>query len=496
MKRRILAGLLSLCMLAGLMPGTAWAETPQTAEHTHNEDGWVCTEQAAEPTLVCTQEEHTHTSDCYDAGGALVCTLEEHTHTDDCWQQGESTWTCTAPAEGEQDGKVETPGDQQNGGSVQTPQAPDNTENPNTPEENPSKAPAGPQVTDNGEAPDEGESEPQSPDNGEQPLSETRDTGAARADYATYDGTTRGTDVTLNEAADILNENGGGIITVTKSGTVKVTALGGVMIKSQIQVIAKTRVVLSVESNVQNGSMFVIERSTEEEPNTLTLGGEGMKAGLLTLDLSTAAPGNKCGFVSASDYTGDKSVLYIKDGVVLTGASYRGVSTGYNIGDFTVKMSGGKIVNNRTPYAIIQASHFIMTGGRIAKNEITDTGRNLIFTGDFDIRGNAVIEDCKGGESVVYAFDSERCYIRGNAKIQNCTGQSVGAVLGGPEREGEDGIELIVEDYAKILNCHQKSNSDETVRKLRAGAIVVRQGKASPCREMQKSADAQDMWGQ
>ena len=473
MKRRILAGLLSLCMLAGLMPGTAWAETPQTAEHTHNEDGWVCTEQAAEPTLVCTQEEHTHTSDCYDADGALICTLEEHTHTDDCWQQGESTWTCTAPAEGEQDGKVETPGDQQNGGSVQTPQAPDNTENPNTPEENPSKAPAGPQVTDNGAAPDEGESKPQSPDNGEQPLSETRDTGAALADYAAKDGTS-GTNVTLNEAADILNKHGGGIITVTKSGTVKVNSLAGVTIKSQIQVIAKTPVVLSVESDVRNGNMFVIKSSTEEARNTLTLGDEKMPAGWLTLDLSTAAPGNECGFVSASDYTGDKSVLYIKDGVVLTGASHHGVSPTYSIGDFTVEMSGGEIVDNHTPYAIIQASHFIMTGGRIAKNSITNTFRNLIFsTGDFDIRGNAVIEDCEGGESVVYTSDSERCYIRGNAKIQNCKGQSVGAVLGG--REGDDGFELIVEDYAKILNCHQ-SNSDETVRKLRAGAIVVRQG--------------------
>lgn len=474
MKRRILAGLLSLCMLAGLMPGTAWAETPQTAEHTHNEDGWVCTEQAAEPTLVCTQEEHTHTSDCYDADGALVCTLEEHTHTDDCWQQGESSWTCTAPAEGEQDGKVETPGDQQNGGSGQTPQAPDNTENPNTPEENPSKAPAGPQVTDNGEAPDESESEPQSPDNGEQPLSETRDTGAALADYEAHDGTTRGTNVTLNEAADILNEHGGGIITVTKGGTVKVNAATGVTIDSQIQVIANTPVVLSVESDVQYGNMFVIKRSTEEEPNTLTLGGEGMEAGLLTLDLSTAAQGNKCGFVSASDYTGDKSVLYIKDGVVLTGASDTGVSPDYSIGDFTVVMSGGEIVDNHTPYAIIQASHFIMTGGRIANNSITNTFRNLIFsTGDFDIRGNAVIEDCKGGESVVYNPVGERCYIRGNAKIQNCTGQSVGAVLGG--REGDDGFELIVDENAKILNC-QQINSDETVRDLRAGAIVVQQG--------------------
>lgn len=475
MKRRILAGLLSLCMLAGLMPGTAWAETPQTAEHTHNEDGWVCTEQAAEPTLVCTQEEHTHTSDCYDADGALVCTLEEHTHTDDCWQQGESTWTCTAPAEGEQDGKVETPGDQQNGGSVQTPQAPDNTENPNTPEENPSKAPAGPQVTDNGAAPDEGESEPQSPDNGEQPLSETRDTGAALANYEAHDGTT-GTDVTLNAAADILNEHGGGIITVTKGGTVKVNASGGVTIKSQIQVIANTPVVLRVESDVKYGNMFVIERSTEEKPNTLTLGDENMPAGWLTLDLSTAAPGNTCGFVSASDFTGDKSVLYIKDGVVLTGSSDTGVSPDYSIGDFTVVMSGGEIVENHTPFAIIQASHFIMTGGRIAKNEITNTFRNLIYsTGDFDIKGNAVIEDCVGGESVVYAFDSETCYIRGNAKIQNCTGQSVGAVQGG--RVNGDGFELIVDENAKILNCQQSnSDEDETVSKLRAGAIVVRQG--------------------
>ncbi len=37
--------------------------------------------------LICGQEEHAHTEDCYDEEGTLVCGLEEHAHTADCYEQ-------------------------------------------------------------------------------------------------------------------------------------------------------------------------------------------------------------------------------------------------------------------------------------------------------------------------------------------------------------------------------------------------------------------------
>lgn len=67
MNKRLPAGLLALCMAAGLMPGTAFA---QEGQHTHNAGGWTCT-AVTEETLACTQPEHTHGEGCYDAAGAL-----------------------------------------------------------------------------------------------------------------------------------------------------------------------------------------------------------------------------------------------------------------------------------------------------------------------------------------------------------------------------------------------------------------------------------------
>ena len=113
MKNRILAGLLSFCLLLGLLPASALAADP--AEHTHNADGWTCTltetgreltcgleehthteacYTAADPVLVCTQEEHTHGQECRDAEGNLTCTTEEHQHGDSCWQAAEAALTC------------------------------------------------------------------------------------------------------------------------------------------------------------------------------------------------------------------------------------------------------------------------------------------------------------------------------------------------------------------------------------------------------------------
>lgn len=43
------------------------------------------TEECYEKILVCSKEEHTHNTDCYDENNELICTLEEHTHSDICY---------------------------------------------------------------------------------------------------------------------------------------------------------------------------------------------------------------------------------------------------------------------------------------------------------------------------------------------------------------------------------------------------------------------------
>lgn len=50
--------------------------------HVHEDDCYI----SKKADLICTQEEHTHSEDCYDEEGNLICERAEHEHTDDCYQ--------------------------------------------------------------------------------------------------------------------------------------------------------------------------------------------------------------------------------------------------------------------------------------------------------------------------------------------------------------------------------------------------------------------------
>ena len=50
--------------------------------HVHEDDCYI----SKKADLICTQEEHTHSEDCYDEEGNLICERVEHEHTDDCYQ--------------------------------------------------------------------------------------------------------------------------------------------------------------------------------------------------------------------------------------------------------------------------------------------------------------------------------------------------------------------------------------------------------------------------
>ena len=134
MKKRAISLLLCFAMLFS-MTGNIFATDVETG-HTHNQDGWSCTENPGETTLSCTETEHSHSGDCYstpeapevpeapeatepsgegestgegsgevqavatlDLSPVLTCTETEHSHGADCSVTSESTWECTAPAE-------------------------------------------------------------------------------------------------------------------------------------------------------------------------------------------------------------------------------------------------------------------------------------------------------------------------------------------------------------------------------------------------------------
>ena len=88
--KRSLAMFLVLVMCLGMMNLTVFA----AEEHTHNEDGWTCTQGASsQGDLRCTL--HVHDENCYSTEqGELTCQQEEHTHSDACYEAGEEILTC------------------------------------------------------------------------------------------------------------------------------------------------------------------------------------------------------------------------------------------------------------------------------------------------------------------------------------------------------------------------------------------------------------------
>lgn len=451
--RRVVAWVCSLALCASMMPAAVFAEGPETTP---------------EPTPVVTpapEEKTTQTpSESPDPSEEPTPTSSEEPAEEPSPAPSEEEEKDPA-AEPGQDGAEEADGPKASG------QEPANGEDPapeNDAANTPPAAENGSQISNSGEG-----NVPAI--NQVQPLAEPRNAeeeSPAMATYVATDGVSSNEQVTLDEAIKQLNQHGGGTATVVSSGTVPA---GDIDIESKITITAETPVTVCLPQGTYYGDMFDIRPNTTGEENTLTLGKDGLKDGTLTFDISNADAEGRSSIIVASNrdenYT---STLYIRDGVVLKGAHYAVVDTIANRGDFTVEMYGGLITGNHTSDSVISASHFIMTGGRIANNTIDETinilARGIIEVfGSFDIKGNAVIEDCNGGTSapiVCSVAAEETSYLRGKAVIQNCTGRMAGAIFS----DAGDGSTVILKENAQILNCTQEFEGADILYP-RAGAI-------------------------
>lgn len=131
--RRFLALALALAVWVSSVPSDTLAAE---INHTHNEEGWTCTQTEGSKTLVCEEAEHQHSDDCFaESQGELICGNEEadhehtadcysssekelvceqseHTHTDDCYEIVEGEWNCVKKESQEEESKPDEEEDQ------------------------------------------------------------------------------------------------------------------------------------------------------------------------------------------------------------------------------------------------------------------------------------------------------------------------------------------------------------------------------------------------
>ena len=304
----------------------------------------------------------------------------------------------------------------------------------------------------------------------------------AKCSYVNNEKNKSGTDVTLPKAVEILNENGGGMITLTSSGWAGAT---NIEILSPITIIpepGKSITVTAPRGMEKYDGIFEINRYTNQTLNegnrVLTLGQDGLEDGVLTFD--GAGLDNSC--IVVGDGNGDEDSntgVVLRDGVVLTGCT---VST---IGGDSQKipkvtMYGGQIKENYGEYALIGAP-LTMMGGEVCNNVSKgstilapqDSNRTTIggdayihdnqaegiggisAHGYLTIQDNAVIEKCKStGDSTGGAAAAFGDLIMKNqAKIAWCEGAVGGAAA--------SLTSLIMKDYASIENCQSTSTAIE-----------------------------------
>lgn len=291
----------------------------------------------------------------------------------------------------------------------------------------------------------------------------------AMCSYVNTEGSKSDTNVTLPEAVKILNENGGGRITVISSGLVgeKKSSNYSLDVMSDITIVAEpdNPVTVTVE-----GILF--ELWNKERPSTgksyygkLTLGQEGMSDGLLTF---TGAREASCfiGSNQRSAIAGAKveriRQVEINDGVVLEG--FVSSVVGYYMHDaLDVTMNGGEIKNNGpiednpdNSSFIIRCMQFKMYGGTIHDNvanghiimndpysldlpedELSDT----IITGDSKLYNNKGLTTSFAG-SIIHCGND--VVMSGNAEIYDCTGTVSGVIYGET---------VTLKDYASIHDC-------------------------------------------
>ena len=322
--------------------------------------------------------------------------------------------------------------------------------------ENPAAAPAA-------EAPAEEPAEKET----ETPAPKQLPTEIALCSYESKNGEKRDSGVSLAAAVTALNENGGGTITVTSSGLPDEDERKS----SQLEVEEDITIIPQEDKPVTVYADGVVFALRQGKKGKLTIGQQGMKAGLLTFDgsnevrtfITTATPDE--------EYQGLRQVE-INDGVVLQhfthsviGRSDFYFSGKYLDGCIDLTMHGGEICNNalktitsgidRIGSVAVRCSKFYMDGGSIhdntadigiivvCKRESTPQDGPAIITGEAKIYDNSHDPDGVSPSSSIISSGYE-VILSKNAEIYGCH-DTVDLV--------HSSADITLEDQAKIYDC-------------------------------------------
>lgn len=316
----------------------------------------------------------------------------------------------------------------------------------------------------------------------------------ALCSYESKNGT-EGDNVSLAAAVTALNENGGGTITVTSSGLPDEDdcKIHHLEVEEDITIIPQKNNPVTVYAD---GVVFSLR---QDKKGKLTIGQQGMDAGLLTFDGLNEVSTFIAAATPDKEYQGLRQVE-INDGVVLQhftnsviGGSDFYLSGKYLDGCIDLTMHGGEICNNalktktsgidRIGSVAVRCSKFRMDGGSIhdntadigiivvCKRASTSQDDPAIITGeakiynnghdpdgvspsssiissgyDIILSGNAEIYGCHDTVDLVDSFAD--ITLTDQAKIHDCT--STGGQLG---YSAVTGYNITMADDASIYNC-------------------------------------------
>ena len=317
-------------------------------------------------------------------------------------------------------------------------------------------------------------------------------TEPALCSYTSNENDRHADNVTLSEAVGVLNENGGGTITVTRSGLASngSSAILNLEVEQDITIVAEENRPVTV---TLTEPMFMMDCQGNAD-GKLTLGQEGMTSGLLTFDgVQEALCFARSNWRNTKPFTRTRKVE-INDGIVMKNFAFS-VMGMQGFAGLDVTMHGGEILEN-TPEAswslgaytysstIVTCMNFYMDGGSIHDNTANDSIINVIIdTGFEDVQPVKICGDAKiyknshdpegttkmssvvsASHDVILSDDAKiygcegtadlvSCYsnditMKDNASVYDCTstGQSQGL-------SAIHGVNVTMEDNAAVYNC-------------------------------------------
>lgn len=300
----------------------------------------------------------------------------------------------------------------------------------------------------------------------ETPAPEPLPTEIALCSYKSTNGT-EGDKVSLAAAVTALNENGGGTITVTSSGLPDEDKSKShhLEVEEDITIIPQANNPVTVYAD---GVVFSLRQGKKGK---LTIGQQGMDAGLLTFDGLNKVSTFIAAATPDKEYQGLRQVE-INDGVVLQhftnsviGGSDFYLSGKYLDGCIDLTMHGGEICNNtlktktsgidRIGSVAVRCSKFYMDGGSIhdntadigiivvCKRASTSQDGPAIITGEAKIYNNSHDPDGVSTTSSIISSGYD-IILSGNAEIYGCH-DTVDLV--------DSFADITLEDQAKIHDC-------------------------------------------